>query len=293
VVGEEAGGRRQEAEGRREEEASYVICHYHAENTIKTMFKKFLARVGIGAATVDTRLSVESLVPGEMVTGDVHITGGESDQEIDDIYLYVETEYKREYEDTTTTETCELVKYCLSERFNLQPQEAKVIPFSFSLPYETPLTLGHHPVYVRTGLDISMAVDPKDTDYIEVRPHPLMQLVLEACQNLGFQLHEVDCEYNPYLGGNVPFVQEFEFRPMGQYQGYLDELEVVFSLQSDDLLDVFLEIDKRARGFGGFLQEAFDLDERYARVQISSDYLTSPLTDVEAILESTIQSYLD
>ncbi|MFP4412421.1 MAG: sporulation protein SpoOM, partial [Coleofasciculus sp.] len=60
----------------------------------------------------------------------------------------------------------------------------------------------------------------------------------------------------------------------------------------DDLLDVFLEIDKRARGFGGFLQEAFDIDERYARVQISSDYLTSPLTDVEAILDSTIQSYL-
>ncbi|MEQ8963743.1 MAG: sporulation protein, partial [Coleofasciculus sp. C2-GNP5-27] len=131
------------------------------------MFKKFLARVGIGAATVDTRLSVASLVPGEMLQGDVHITGGESDQEIDDIYLYVETEYKREYEETTTTETCELVKYCLSERFNLHPQETKVIPFSFPLPYETPLTLGHQPVYVRTGLDISMAVDPKDTDYIE------------------------------------------------------------------------------------------------------------------------------
>ncbi len=256
------------------------------------MFKKLLSRVGIGAATVDTRLSTESLVPGEMLNGDVHITGGESDQDIDDIYLYVETEYKREYEDTTTTETCELVKYCLSERFNLHPQETKVIPFSFPLPYETPLTLGHQPVYVRTGLDISMAIDPKDTDYIEVRSHPLMQLVLEACQNIGFQLRKVDCEYNPYFGGNVPFVQEFEFRPIGQYQGQLDELEVVFSLQSDDLLDVFLEIDKRARGFGGFLQEAFDLDERYALVQVSSDYLTSPLTDVEAILESTIQSYL-
>lgn len=271
---------------------SDIIGYYHYKNHIRIMFKKFLARVGIGAATVDTRLSVASLVPGEMLHGEVHITGGESDQEIDDIYLYVETEYKREYEDTTTTETCELVKYCLSERFDLHPQETKVIPFSFPLPYETPLTLGHQPVYVRTGLDISMAVDPKDTDYIEVRPHPLMQLVLEACQNLGFQLRKVDCEYNPYLGGNIPFVQEFEFRPIGQYQGQLDELEIVFSLQSDDLLDVFLEIDKRARGFGGFLQEAFDMDERYARVQISSDYLTAPLTDIEAILDSTIQGYL-
>ncbi|MEQ8753819.1 MAG: sporulation protein [Coleofasciculus sp. G1-WW12-02] len=256
------------------------------------MFKKFLSRVGIGAATVDTRLSTESLIPGEMLNGDVHITGGDSSQDIDDIYLYVETEYKREYEETTATETCKLVKYHLSERFKLQPKETKVIPFSFPLPYETPLTLGHQPVYVRTGLDISLAIDPKDTDYIEVRPHPLMELVLEASKNLGFQLHKVDCEYNPYLGGNVPFVQEFEFRPMGRYQGYLDELEIVFSLQSDTLLNVFLEIDKRARGFGGFLQEAFDLDERYAQVQISSDYLTGPVTDVEAILEGTIQSYL-
>ncbi|HAG80081.1 MAG TPA: sporulation protein SpoOM [Cyanobacteria bacterium UBA12227] len=253
-----------------------------------SMFKKLLASVGIGAATVDTRLYNDALIPGEMLNGEVHITGGDTSQDIEDIYLKVVTEYKRETDETTVIEECILVKYCLSEPFSLYPKEAKVIPFSLQLPYETPLTVGHQPVYVRTGLDISLAIDPKDKDYIEVHPHPLMQLVLEGLESLGFQLHKVDTEYNPHLGGRYPFIQEFEFKPIGKYQGYLDELEVIFALNSDDL-DVLIEIDRRARGFGGFLAEAFDMDERYVRCRVTSVDLNYP-QDVEAMLDNLIQS---
>lgn len=253
-----------------------------------SIFKKLLASVGIGAAKVDTHLYDDSLILGEIINGEVYITGGDVSQDIDDIYLYLATEYKREVDDNTVTEECVLVKHCLSERFNLQPKEAKVIPFSFQLPYETPLTLRNQPVYVRTGLDISLAVDPKDTDYIQVRPHPLMQTVLDAIENLGFQLYKVDCEYNPHFGSTYPFVQEFEFRPIGNYRGRLDELEVIFTLNSD-LLEVFLELDKRARGFGGFLQEAFDMDERYVRFQVTPDY---SLGELEAMIDDIIQSHL-
>jgi len=255
------------------------------------MFKKLLAKVGIGAATVDTRLYDDLLAPGEMLNGEVHITGGDVSQEIEDIYLYVATQYKREIDDSTVTEECVLVQYRLSERFSLQPKQERSIPFEVQLPYETPVTLANQPVYLRTGLDISRAIDPGDTDYIQVRPHPLMQLVLDATESLGFQLYKVDCEYNPHFGGNYPFVQEFEFRPVGKYQGYLDELEIVFSLYLDQL-DVFLEIDKRARGFGGFLEEAFDMDERYVRFQVTPDYLELPLEDLEATIDDIIQSYL-
>ena len=253
-----------------------------------SIFKKLLASVGIGAAKVDTHLYDDSLIPGEIINGEVYITGGDVSQDIDDIYLYLATEYKREVDDNTVTEECVLVKHCLSERISLQPKEAKVIPFSFQLPYETPLTLRNQPVYLRTGLDISLAVDPKDTDYIQVRPHPLMQTVLDAIENLGFQLYKVDCEYNPYFGSPYPFVQEFEFRPIGNYRGRLDEVEVIFTLNSD-LLEVFLELDKRARGFGGFLQEAFDMDERYVRFQVTPDY---SLGELEAMIDDIIQSHL-
>ncbi|GAB4183961.1 MAG: sporulation protein [Coleofasciculaceae cyanobacterium] len=255
------------------------------------MFKKLLAKVGIGAATVDTRLYNDALVPGEMIEGEVYITGGDVSQDIDDIYISVVTQYKREVEDSTVTEECKLLKYCLSERFSLQPKEEKVIPFSFPIPEETPLTIGNQPVYLRTGLDISTAIDPKDTDYIQVYPHPLMQAVLNALEHLGFQLYKVDCEYNPHFGGRYPFVQEFEFRPVGKYQGHLDELEVIFSLYSN-ALDVFLEIDKRARGFGGFLAEAFDMDERYMRFQVTPDYLEDSVGELEAMIDDIIQSCL-
>lgn len=255
------------------------------------MFKKLLAKVGIGAATVDTRLYNDALVPGEIIEGEVYITGGDVSQDIDDIYISVVTQYKREVEDNTVTEECKLLKYCLSERFSLQPKEKKIIPFSFPIPEETPLTIGNQPVYLRTGLDISTAIDPKDTDYIQVYPHPLMQLVLDALENLGFQLYKVDCEYNSHFGGRYPFVQEFEFRPIGKYQGYLDELEVIFSLYSDEL-EVFLEIDKRARGFGGFLAEAFDMDERYIRFQVTPDYLDASRGELVTMIDEIIQSCL-
>ncbi len=256
-----------------------------------SVFKKLLASVGIGAAKVDTRLYDDSLIPGEMLSGEVHITGGDAFQEIDDIYLYVATEYKREVNDSTVTEKCVLAKYHLSERLNLQPKAAKVIPFWFQLPYQTPLTIGHQPVYLRTGLDISSAIDPTDTDYIHVNPHPLMQQVLDALKNLGFQLHQVDCEYHPHLGSSYPFVQEFEFRPIGKYRGHLDELEVIFSLNSIQL-EVFLSLDKRARGFGGFLAEAFDMDEHYDRFQVTSAYLNRPGRDLEAMIDRIIQNHL-
>ncbi|MCA1995589.1 MAG: sporulation protein, partial [Coleofasciculus sp. S288] len=128
-----------------------------------SLFKKLLARVGVGAAQVDTRLYEDSLVPGEIVNGEVYLIGGDVSQDIDDIYLYVATQYKREVDDSTVTEECVLVKYCLSERLRLQSKEERVIPFSFQLPYETPLTLRDQPVYIRTGLDISVAIDPEDT----------------------------------------------------------------------------------------------------------------------------------
>ncbi len=255
-----------------------------------SMFKKLLAKVGIGAATVDTRLNQDSFVPGEIIDGEVHITGGDVEQQIKEIYLYIATQYKREVDDTTVTETCELVKYCLCDTFTIAAKETEAISFSIQLPYQTPLTVKNQPVYLRTGLDVALAIDPKDIDYINVCPHPLMELVINAIQNLGFQLHQVNCEYNSHLGGNYPFLQEFEFRPTGKYRGKLDELEVIFSLNADEL-NVILEIDKRARGLGGFITEAFDMDEKRVQLIVTPDYLDRS-DDLEAIIDEVIQKYL-
>ncbi|MEJ8544008.1 sporulation protein [Brevibacillus borstelensis] len=253
-----------------------------------SMFKKLLASVGIGAAQVDARLENDSLIPGEWVRGEVHIKGGDVAQDVDEIYMYVVTHYERETNDRKVKEECTLGKYRISDRFSLNPKEEKAIPFSFQLPYETPLTMGRQPVYLRTGLDIKNAIDPGDSDFIEVRPHPLMEKVLDAIQSLGFQLYKVDCEYNRYLGRTYPFVQEFEFRPTGPYRSRLEELETVFYLKEGEL-EVLLELDKRARGFLGAFQEAFNLDERYARFRLTEADLNRPVSAIAEEIEENIR----
>ncbi|MFD2370892.1 sporulation protein [Brevibacillus sp. GCM10020057] len=256
-----------------------------------SMFKKLLASVGIGSAQVDTRLEQDSLAPGEVLSGEVHLTGGDVAQEIDEIYMYVITHYERETNNNKVKEECVLLKHRLTERIVLSPREHRVLPFAFRLPYETPLTMGRQPVYLRTGLDIKNAIDPGDSDYIEVRPHPLMTKVLDAVQQLGFQLFKVDCEYNRHLGKTYPFVQEFEFRPTGSYRSRLEELEIVFFLREDSL-EVFMELDKRARGFFGALEEAFSLDERFVRFRLHQEDLHRTASEIAGAIEQMIRKQL-
>ncbi|NGQ97285.1 sporulation protein [Brevibacillus sp. SYP-B805] len=253
-----------------------------------SMFKKLLASVGIGSAQVDARLDKDSLIPGEIVRGEVHLTGGDVSQVIDEIYMYVITHYEREVNDAKVKEECILLKHRLTERFTLQPNEQKVVPFAFRLPYETPLTMGRQPVYLRTGADIKNAIDPGDSDFIEVLPHPLMAKALDAVKELGFQLYKVDCEFNRHLGRTYPFVQEFEFRPTGQYRSRLEELEVIFDLREDEC-EVLLQVDKRARGFLGALEEAFDLDERYTRFRLAAADLNRPTAEIAGWIDELIR----
>jgi sporulation-control protein len=53
-------------------------------------FGRLLLSIGVGAATVDTRLKRDELVPGEEVRGVVEVKGG-SEQEVNGIRLEVQT----------------------------------------------------------------------------------------------------------------------------------------------------------------------------------------------------------
>lgn len=229
------------------------------------MFKKLLSSIGYGGATVDTRLHADTFVPGGMVSGETHIVGSSDPQEFNRVYLYVSTRYK--HEDSTHEYT--LVEYDVGGQVRVGAGEERNIPFSFPLPYETPLSVGRHGVYVRTGLDISGAIDPSDADPIQVAPHPLQQAVLDATYNLGFQLRQAENEYDPRKGAPLPFVQQLEFRPYGRYAGHLEELELIFKLSSDDALEVLVELDRRARNLGGLLESALEMNERVGRLHVT------------------------
>ncbi|KPC97339.1 Sporulation-control protein spo0M [Geobacillus sp. BCO2] len=63
------------------------------------LFKKLLSSIGIGSATVDTKLVKAKYVQGETVEGVVEVRDGSVEQHIDEIYLALVTTYIREIDD--------------------------------------------------------------------------------------------------------------------------------------------------------------------------------------------------
>jgi sporulation-control protein len=237
-----------------------------------SVFNKVLASIGIGNAQVDTKLEKEQFRQGDLVKGAVEIKGGSVSQRIDEIYLSLHTTYMKEHDDRKFTQIATIERVRLNEPFEIAPNEKKEIPFSFTLPYETPLTYGKTKVWISTGLDIKNAVDPKDEDFIRVEPNELVQSAISALGELGFQLRNAACEEAPYrFRKRMPFIQEFEFVPYsGAYRGKLDELEVVFFMQNQEAAEILLEVDRKARGLAGLFAEAMDMDETKVRGFISS-----------------------
>ncbi len=255
-----------------------------------SLFKKMMAKVGIGAAKVDTLLSTSEFIPGETLDGVIRLTGGSVEQSVDAVYFKILSTYEDEVkteddEEEEVTREALLEEYVIEEPITLAPGDEKEFPISLVLPFDTPATFGKTRVWVQTGLDIKQALDPGDRDYIEVQPHPLVSQCLNAVEELGFALREVTCEPAPRsFGTRVPFIQEFEFVPRGgAFSSRLDELELVFKV-SEDSVTVFMEIDRKARGVSGMLAELLDMDESL----VSFSYGEGDLDDLQGMIGSII-----
>lgn len=254
------------------------------------MIQKMLASIGIGNARVDTKLDRSRLTAGEAVSGNVEVVGGNVEQHIDTIYLTIYTTYIKEMNDKKYLEKAAIARFTVSEPFTIGAGETRSIPFRFKLPYTTPITAGKTKIWVQTELDIKLAVDPTDKDFIEVLPSDLASQVMKAINNLGFRRYKSDCEKAPFrIATPHPFIQEFEYRATNPfYRSRLDELEVTFINQSADQIEVLLQIDRRVRGLGSLLSEALNLDETYVRLTISR----SNIQNAQAIIKQQIDRYI-
>jgi sporulation-control protein len=222
-----------------------------------SFFKNLMATIGIGSATVDTILSGNSnqIRGGELLEGKVVVKGGGVSQEINEIYLYLCTSYIKEVNDQRVRETAVLEKFALNERFTIAPNERIEFPFSIQIPYETPMSIGHTRVWLNTGLDISSAVDPADNDDLKIMPSPIVSQIMDALNDLGFRLKEVDCFKSHRSWNEASIIQEFAFWPGGEFRR-LEEIEVVFFPRKDKV-EVLMEIDRRP----GALLKLFDVDD--------------------------------
>jgi len=251
------------------------------------VFKKLRQMAGIGGPSVETVLHDPNTMPGGVLTGEVTVIGGQYNSDIRSLNLALRTKVEVESGDNEYKQNIEYAKLPIAGSFTLQEGARHTVPFQMPIPWEAPLTHFYgQPLYgttvgVATELEVAGALDPGDLDPIAIHPLPAQERILAAFANLGFRFIGADCERGRIWGVHqeLPFYQEIEFHPPGQYSRGIKELEVTFVAYPQSM-EVVLELDKR----GGIFTEGRD-----AFCRFTVDYATFGNTNWEQQLDGLLQ----
>ena len=224
-----------------------------------------LQALGVGGPSVDTVLTNPNTRPGELLTGQIHIRGGDHPVEIEYVALGLVTRVEVETDDAEYDSTVEFQRLAATGRFALAPGAQHSVPFQFPVPWETPVTdvygnrLHGMTMGLRTELEVARAVDKGDLDAVSVHPLPAQQGILDAFGRLGFRFKGADLERGRIHGvaQQLPFYQEIEFYAPPQYHR-VNEVELTF-VANPHALDVVIEFDRR----GGLLSAGGDSFARF------------------------------
>jgi sporulation-control protein len=235
---------------------------------------------GVGGPAVDTVLANPNTRPGLTLDGQVQVVGGDHDVSVEHIALGLVTRVESEHGDGFM----EFHRLLVSGSFLLRTGERRDLPFSFPVPWETPVTdvygqrLRGMTMGLRTELAVAKAVDKGDLDEVAVHPLPAQEKILDAFGRLGFRFARADLEHGGIHGvrQQLPFYQEIEFYPPPQYAGSINEVELTFVADPSGV-EVILEFDKR----GGFLSAGHDA---YGRFRVS--HAEAESADWAAVVES-------
>ncbi|UUM30650.1 sporulation protein [Vibrio japonicus] len=245
-----------------------------------SLFKKTLASFGIGSAQVDSVLKQEVLYAGQKLSITIHVYGGSTAQEIDNIDVKLCCRYIKEVPANNNNDrddgpmrrvptTYVLAKWKLPYAFTIGHGEDREFNVELDVPWNTPVTIGDSKVWLETGLDIAMAKDPSDKDILTVRPDDLLDGVFTALEEQGLRIRQVECE--AVDGFALPFVQEFEFVPTtGPFHGRWRELEIV-AHRTDDELQMWFEIDRHREGAKGMLATLLGVGQLKRQLAIPLD----------------------
>lgn len=230
------------------------------------VLKKMLGALGVGGPSVDTVLASPHTRPGERLAGEVRITGGTQAVDIDHVGLSLVTRIEVEHGDEEHNATVEFHHAVVDGRFHLPAGGQRVVPFTMTTPWESPITdvygqrLPGMTLGLRTELAVAKALDKSDLDPLSVHPVPAQERVLDAFGELGFRFRRADLERGHIYGvqQELPFFQEIEFAPPSRYAGRVNEVELTFVASPYELV-VVLEADKR----GGFFTPSQDAFGRF------------------------------
>ncbi|MEV0647441.1 sporulation protein [Phytomonospora sp. NPDC050363] len=242
------------------------------------VLRRLLAAFGAGVE-VDTLLS-GSVRPGGTLSGEVRFSSGKSDHRVTAINLEFVAEVEVEREGQTHKSRYEFFEAKVAGEVLLAAGSTHSVPFALPVPWETPLsTLGGHQLYgirlgVSTELELAGALDKGDLDPLHVEPLPVHEAVLNALGRLGFTFSKADLESGTIPGSQMPFYQEIEYWPGGQFRNSFKELELTF-VTGPSTVDVILEADRR----GGFLSAGRDALNRFTLPHSESGDLTALINE--------------
>jgi sporulation-control protein len=249
------------------------------------MFRRLKARVTGGGTTVETTLREADVHPGGTVDGEIHIVGGDVEQDISFLQVSIAARVEVETDEGEHETTIEVAQHRVTDQWALAPGDEHRFPFSLTVPVETPFNVFRGEplpgirIGLRTELEIARSVDRGDLDPLRIHPLPAQEAVMDALLGLGFTFKRADLERGTIHGSTLPFFQEIELAPSRQYRGQLNELEVTFLARHGET-EVILEADKR----GGLLSEGRDAFRRFTIGDAELGRL-----DVTGLLEHELQ----
>lgn len=230
------------------------------------MFQKVMASFGQGGATVDARILDRHVRPGGPLRGEVLLTGGQVDQEVESLGVTLLARVERGDGNGAqpTLEDLPFQNVHLAGRELVRAGAQIKVPFEMQMPWETPITtvfgkyLTGMAVGLQTNLNLSRTVvDPQDVDAIPIEPLPAQHRVLDAMSRLGFQFRSAGLvkERLDGVDQQLPFFQEINFAPSPAFGPVFNEVAVSFLARPRDV-QVVLDVNKRVRvtkggGLGG------------------------------------------
>ncbi|CAM5238940.1 sporulation protein [Streptomyces badius] len=253
------------------------------------VFKKLLGALGVGGPSVDTVLQPGPALPGGLLSGEVRLRGGGSDVTVDRISLLLVARVEREGQEEEDEGTVVLERFSVGGGFRLAEEADHAVPFTITLPWETPITElhGQHlgPVLgIRTEVEIAGARDKGDLDALAVGPLPAQEAILEAFGRLGYVFRSADLELGHIrgTGQRLPCYQEIEILPPAGHAHAVNEIEVTF-IAAPGGLEVVIEADKRA----GLFTEGHDTVHRF-----TASHHAAPQTDWNAQVDAWLKEVI-
>ncbi|GLZ76477.1 hypothetical protein Afil01_12840 [Actinorhabdospora filicis] len=227
------------------------------------VLRQLKAIFGAGV-TVDSVLTDPNVTPGGTLSGEVTFTGGEVDQKVEGITIEFTAMVELDDKGEEAKATFDFHRAQVSGPFQLAKGSTHTVAFAIPVPLETPISaVGGRPLPtmklgVSTELSLDNAFDKGDLDPLVIEPTPIQKAVLDAMVELGFVLQIADLESGTIPGSHMPFYQEIEFWPGGEFKERFTEVELTFVTGKATTDVIFQANDK-----GSLTSPAHDTYQRF------------------------------